>query len=729
MKKGLWNALTAALLSGVLLSAAGCTPTAKPYEAPDATLTIHGQADTANARNEISDTLFGVFLEDINYASYAMDDNLVANGLFEFDSDHWLVADGASLVRNETGGVSGACAAVEIPQSGGAVLNTGYSPVPMAVEKGIVYHFSAFIRASGYDGKVRISVRNEKKTVAEAQITVAESDEWVKYAADLTATESVSSGLSLCLTFESAGKLQLDGVALETGDSTAGIKNYMYEPIKELSPRFVRFPGGCVIEGKNMDSAYDWKNSIGVGSDGKAAVLTYTSVAADGTSETVTTTGEAVTRTPNTDIWQTGNNYYRMEYGIGFYDYFLLCESIGASAIPILNCGISCMIQSNGADLPGRNGNGAQDYIQDALDLVAFAIGDPDSEDENEAYWASVRAAMGHEEPFEMQYLGIGNEQWGRYFDRYEMFLEAFASAAKENPIYGKVQLIVGNGAVFTDTETDGRGGLARAEALAYQSAGKINKVSEYGVHDHHYYMNYTDFLTNVHHYDSYSRDENSRYDVFVGEYSANQINNLRGTMFQTPNNSWIAALSEAAYMTGLERNGDVVKLAAYAPMFGNAESSLNQWAVDMMYYNNTELVRSANYYVQQLFMLNQGKYLLDSELTYSDGVGSTYKIVGASNITVDKLFTVVSKEAGTGDIIVKIVNASPEDIALNITLSDVSAAGKVTITELQNDNPEAVNSLGATAVSPVGSGANIGGTFGYLSMCYSAAVIRIPVA
>lgn len=725
MKKNFFSALAAVLVSGVMLAAAGCAPTAKAFDSPDATLSVNGETDTTDARNIISDTLFGVFLEDINYASYAMDDNLVANGLFEATTmSHWQIANGASISRNETGGVSGGCATVSIGQHDGSVINTGFAPAPMAVEKGVEYNFSAFIKATDYDGKVTISVRNQQKALAQAEITVSQSEEWVKYSAVLKATETADEGLSLYLTFAESGSLDLDGVALETTDSTVGIKNYMYEPVKELSPKFVRFPGGCVIEGKNMDSTYDWKNSIGVGEDGKATELTYTSVAADGTSQTVTTTGEPVTRTPNTDIWQVGSNYYQMEYGIGFYEYFLLCESLGASAIPILNCGIACMIQSNGADLPGRNGNGAEDYIQDALDLVAFAIGDPDSTDENEAYWASVRAAMGHEEPFDMHYVGIGNEQWGRYFDRYEMFIEAFKEAAESNPLYGKVELIVGNGAVFTDTETNGSGGLARLEALAYQATGKIEKVSEYGVHDHHYYMNYTDFLKNTDHYDSYSREENTRYDVFVGEYSANQTSGA----FSTKNNSWMTALSEAAYMTGLERNGDVVKLAAYAPMYGCVDSSLNQWAVDMMYFTNTELVRSANYYVQQIFMLNQGKYLMESELAYADGMESTFKIVGASNAIVDKLYTVASTDGETGDLIIKIVNASPEDIRINIELSDVSVAGNAVVTELQSDDSEAVNQLGDIVISPKTSELKVGGTFGYLSMCYSVTVIRIPV-
>ncbi|MDE7158136.1 MAG: hypothetical protein K2N74_01025, partial [Clostridiales bacterium] len=430
------------------------------------------------------------------------------------------------------------------------------------------------------------------------------------------------------------GTVCLDNVTLETTDSTVGIKNYLYKALEDLSPAFFRFPGGCIIEGSSMNTAYDWKNSIGaVKENGDDKVNAFTYTLDDGTPHEVTTYGEFATRTPNTNLWGYNNNdakkcYYEMDYSIGFYEYFILCEALNASAIPILNCGMSCQIQggdygNKGVALAGRHSNGVADYIQDALDLVAFAKGDVNSSDANEKYWANVRKNMGHHAHFDITYLGIGNEQWSNayYNTYYEKFVEAFQTASESNEkLYGGIKLIVGNGPLFGQCENteEGTAGEAKTAAINYRKKGKIDALSEYGVVDHHYYMGYIDFFQNTHFYDNYSRDVLDGYEVFVGEYSANNNDHPAG-IFQHTNNSWITALSEAAFMTGLERNGDVVKLAAYAPMYGKYQTKYtfpdNNWPADMMFYTNTELLLTPNYYVQQIFMKNAGDYKVQSEL------------------------------------------------------------------------------------------------------------------
>ncbi len=723
MKK-LCRGCVCALLSLSCALASGCDAAPSPQEVLQASLTVDMGAQKERT---VSDSLFGVFLEDINYVSFAMDDDLIANGLFESPlEEHWRAEGGVSLALHE-GGVSGGCAAAEISRAGGAVFNSGYAPCPMAAEKGVVYRFSAFVRADGYEGKISLRLQRGRTVCAEAEVSVGQSGEWVKYTAEMTAAETASAGVEFCMQFEEAGSLFLDGVSLETTDSTAGIKGYMYDAIADLSPRFIRFPGGCAAEGRDMESTYDWKNSIGVGADGRATRLTYTAVAADGSREEVTTTGEPVTRTPNTDLWQTGDAYYEMQYGVGFYEYFLLCERIGASAVPVVSSGITCYFHGDMSDLPGRNGNGAQDYIRDALDLVAFALGDPDSSDENEAYWASVRVAMGHEEPFRMQYIGIGNEQWGeRYYARYEMFFEAFRAAAEQNPLYGKVIPIAGSGYCFADTEREGEGGLAREAALAYLAEGKIGSVSEYGIHDHHMYMNYTDFLVNADHYDGYSRDPETRYDVFVGEYSANQANGLNGAAYPTAANSWISALSEAAFMTGLERNGDVVKLAAYAPMFGCIDGKQNQWAVNMMYFDNTRVLPSANYYVQQLFMQNQSDRVLGSAISFS-GKGASCTFGGG--IAADRLYCVAGMDDGSGELVVKLVNVGVNKIRLQVRIAGGQAGEGGIAAVLQADDPEAVNDAEHTAVFPQTKEFAAGDSFVFELQGYSLTILRIPAA
>lgn len=695
------------------------------FDSPD----VEISAEVKGEGTRISDRLFGIFLEDINYASYLMDDNLISNGSFEYDTPlkGWEAVNGAQLTMRDENGVSSSnkkYLRVSANANGG-LQNGGYNACKMAVTEGKNYNFSAFVRGS-YEGNLVVRIADGQKIYAEKKIAVKQSGEWVKYKTALTANASVSANLCCQILLESSGEIDLDAVSLETEESTVGIKNYAYEALRDLSPKFIRFPGGCVIEGKSADSAYDWKNSIGVDGTGKAAVLTYKEMT-DGVEQTVTTTGEPCTRTPNTDIWQVGNEYYDMEYAIGFYEYFMLCDSLGASAIPIVNCGISCMIQTNGAGnyvlLPGRNGNGVNDYIQDALDLVAFAKGNVNSSDANEAYWAKVRTDMGHAEPFDMTYLGIGNEQWGTaYYGYYEKFAEAFQTAkAQNNALYGEIQLIVGNGVSINDVEKNGQGGTAKTAAKEYRTKGKITSLSEYGVQDHHYYMNYSDFFGYTTLYDSYTRGGAEGYDVFVGEYSANDVSN---PYFPTEKNSWITALSEAAYMTGLERNGDVVKLAAYAPVFGNADQVYNQWQVDMMYYTNTRLIRSANYYVQQLFAQNAGSRVYTSEVDFASGFEKQLKL--GNNVRIDKIYQVIGKDDETGDIIVKIVNAGREDVTVNVDLSGVKMTGIAHVTELQNDDVTAVNSLSKEKVTPEKYTLGVKSTFGYTARKNSVTAIRV---
>ncbi len=720
-------------LAGVLLASAcsclvGCGGDIPPLdgklkEFENPAVTLRANADEGK---EISDSLYGLFLEDINYATYAMDDNLILNSTGKFEQTRWSAVGSAELNWEETGSISAVNPGyleLSVYDAGTGIKYNGDGYYPLAVVKDTKYHFSTFLRTDGFTGNMKIAVKNASgKVFAEKTVEIAEQEEWVKYSTELTALDSADKNIYLEITFDEVGVVHLDGMAFETLDSTVGIKNYFYNAINDLNPSFIRFPGGCVIEGKNMDGAYDWKNSIGVDGSGKPEKLTYNLIK-DGETTQVTTTGEPITRTANMNIWVGVS--YDMSYQLGFYDYFLLCESVGASAIPIVNCGMACMIQSNGADFAGRNGNGVDDYIQDALDLVAFAKGSVDSADANEAAWAQVRADMGHPEPFEMDYLGIGNEQWGnKYFGYYQRFVEAFKAARGTNPeLYNGVELIVGNGPSITDVERNGTGGTAKRAAEVYKNAGRISSLSEYGVHDHHYYMNYSEFFQYANLYDGYTRGGDMGYDVFVGEYSANQISN---PYFPSAKNAWITALAEAAYMTGLERNGDVVKLAAYAPMFGNATDSFNQWQVDMMYYTNTELVLSANYYVQQLFAQNAGDFALTTERENATWFDSQFKLVYNSQQTADKLYYVMSKDSATGDIIIKLVNASGENVDVNISIDAMKMKGYAEVVKLQNGDTTAFNSLTEKKITPQYLNLGVDGVIGYTAEAGSVTSIRV---
>ena len=768
--------VSAVLLAGVfgataLCALAGCAsePVTFDEEAPAytdaaATLTVDGKVNKKDETRRISDSLFGVFLEDINYAGYALTDDLVVNGSFEAitksKSYGWERTKSTFTVENTDGIFKNNTAyaaknvnpnyAKIVAQAGGGIYNQGYDAMPMAVKAGTNYVFSAFVKSAAAV-KMTVEIRSGTKVCAKQEIDLVADSDWVKYTRTFAADETESENVRLYITFEQAATVYLDGVSLKTTDSTVGIKNYIYEAVEQLSPKFIRFPGGCIIEGnydQGENCAYDWKNSVGAVVNGTNAgddtvpAFTY-KVNTDGTvKEGAATYGEAVTRTHNPDLW-AGSSYYDLDYSLGFFEYFKLCESVGASAIPILNCGLSCqggVPAQKGQLLKGRHEKGVNDYIQDAKDLIAFAKGSVNSKDANERKWAQIRTDMGHPAPFKMDYVGIGNEQFDTAYYRtcYEEFIKAFAQE-DENSVYRSVKLIVGNAMHFVDCEKPllKIQGKAQAAAEACMKRGVIDRVDDFGVHDHHYYMNYTDFFTNAKLYDDYKSplDDYTRgYEVFVGEYSANESKSNTGGVFgfdgDAWRNSWITALSEAAMMTGFERNGDVVKLAAYAPMFAqwNQDKIGRNWQVNMMYYTNTELVRSTNYYVQQLFMKNQGAYRLDSEIAFADGFEATYSLTGAgAAATIDKIYYVTSK-AENGDVIVKIVNASSDEIKVNVSLRNVKAKGNATVTELQNNSYKAVNALGDTQISPATR--VIGGweknALGYTAKPYSVTAIRI---
>ncbi len=743
MKKQFTALMAGAVAAALLFSAAGCGGGEKPdREAPafdDAQATLKLTGVDTGANGDVSDELYGVFLEDINYASQALDDNMVKNGSFEkvagakySDGKHGWTASGATLtVLTDANGVMGesykdynssyhlSYASVEATANG-TLVNSGYTPAPMAVTEGTDYVFSAFMKSSA---AVNVTVTVTDGTADYASVTIPVSGGWKKYKRTVTATGTMAEGLKLQLKFSAAATVCLDAVSFETTDSTVGIKNYLYNAVKELGPKFIRFPGGCIIEGENYNQAYDWKNSIGAVSNGANAgddtvpALNYTLNTESG-DEAVTTYGEYVTREANVNLWENnGGEYFLMDYGIGFYDYFLLCDSLGASALPVVNCGLSCQGQAYpGAALQGRHNKKIADYIRDAADLIEFAKGDKTTT------WGAVRAAMGHEEPFKMNYIGVGNEQWNAggnsdYFTGYyEKFLEDeyFMEKCEQ---YG-VQLIVGNHQELRNCEgydssiadnpwnqgTDATGGDARKAALAYMNKGKISSLGEYGVQDHHYYNSPVDFFLHTHLYDNYTREGANRYEVFVGEYSAN--NNLKysgdfSSIYKI--NNWFSALAEAAAMTGFERNGDIVKLAAYAPIFAPVNESQRHWAVDMMLFTNTELVRTANYYVQQLFMQNAGTKKLTSELNFASGTETTFEPETAGKTRkLDRLYYVASVDETTGDYIVKIVNADEfSAIRLNIDLGDANITGIAAVTELSAAYQD-VNSLEDTPVAPV---------------------------
>ncbi len=640
MKKRILS-LMLALVMLLPLGAAGCTPKEGGTETAGTTgadtekepivpivedepfdgYVINASADTY----DISDNLFGIFLEDINFAVdgglYA---ELVCNRSFEYgwhaeggNQYSWNSESGTqwSVVNSADEGLNANNTQFARVSSSGSkiagIYNTGFFD-EMRIDDGAEYKFSVYARgANGYSGGLKISVESRNGAVLAEETIDSLTDEWHKYSFTMKASGSANSGARVAVRLDSRGTVDIDMVSLFPADTYKGrengIRRELGEMLEALEPSFFRFPGGCIIEGSTLEGAYDWKDSIGGGMKFEI-----------NGEETV---GDVATRPIGDNIWSWNWQPYYSSYGLGFYEYFLLCEDLDCEPVPVVNCGMSCQGQPgpNGVETPDVNGPVFQQYIQDALDLVEFCNGDETTA------WGAVRIAMGHEEPFDLHYLGIGNEQWGsEYNKRYALFREAFNDAAESNPeLYGDVKLIMANGPL--SGSHDGWDVVA--------SEG--NDIAD--VLDEHYYNEPEWFLSASGRYDAYDREAPT---VFVGEFAAKS-------------NTSRAAIAEAAYMTSLERNGDVVELAAYAPLF--AHNNHTQWTPDLIWFNGLQVWGSVNYYVQKIFSSNQPDSIIRSTVDGS-GMSGDEDLSGRIGVgtwaTAAKFDDVVVKDNKTGEII-----------------------------------------------------------------------------
>ncbi len=567
MKKKLRNGVLFSTAIATTLMIGGCSNNSGEDSVVDgdAKLTVKN-----NSVVEISDTLFGLFFEDINFA---LDGGLyaekVVNRSFEFRSNlassgslqGYRPMQGATLEILREGGLNEnnpSFAKLNTTEKGVGFINEGFLE-GMYFEKDAEYRFSVYIKSDTYNDKIKIALTDNRGNEIGVGYIENITEDWSKQEVVIKASETVDSG-NLNLTLENEGEVYLDMVSLFPVDTYKnrenGLRPDMVKMLEELNPAFLRFPGGCVIEGQNLGNAYNWKDTV----------------------------GDISERKQNENLWWGTKNYpYYQSYGVGFYEYFLLCEDLGAKAIPVVNAGMSCQV---------RGGNQAplsdmEPYVQDALDLVEFCRGDETTT------WGKVRIDMGHPEPFEIEYIGIGNEQYGKeYFDRYDLFVEAFREK------YPEIKLV-------------STSGIAPSGDMYEFAWDRINTLNEgedkyANLVDEHYYCAPEWYLKNINRYDSYDRDGAG---VFVGEYAA-RANTLK------------AALAEAAYMTGLEKNSDIVEMAAYAPLFGNITSS--QWTPDLIWFNNAEVFGSVNYYVQKLYANNTGDYTLETNLENIETVGNT---------------------------------------------------------------------------------------------------------
>ncbi len=540
----------------------------------------------------IQPTMYGVFFEDINFgADGGLYAELIKNRSFEFDNPYigWLPFGTVSIETKDpcfkrNPHYARMSYSKELTYTG--LENEGFRGI--GVKKGDAYDFSLYARTPGKDGiKLKIELVDNKNDIFETKEIEITGKGWRKYTAVLT-PEKTEPKSSLRITMLSQGTVDVEHISLFPQNTFMkrpnGMREDLAQALKDLNPGVFRFPGGCIVEGNNLSNRYQWKHTIGPVED----------------------------RPGNVNRWNFTFKHkkfsdYFQSYGLGFYEYFVLSEDLGAEPLPVLNCGLSCQYENHDPD-ENCPVSELKPYIDDALDLIEFANGPVSSK------WGKIRAEMGHPEPFNLKMIAIGNEQWGTlYTERLVVFMDAIREKYPD-------MLIVGSSGPAPDGKE-------------FDFLWEEMKRLEVDLVDEHYYRSPEWFFSNAARYDSYDRNGPK---VFAGEYASH----TRGR-----NNNLLAALSEAAFMTGLERNADVVHLCTYAPLFAHVDAW--QWRPDLIWFDNLTHVKTPNYYVQQLFGKNAGTHVVP--LT-SEGK----PVAGESN-----LYASAVMDKKTNELIVKIVNSS----------------------------------------------------------------------
>ena len=619
----------------------------------------------------IQPTMWGIFFEDINFAAdggiYA---ELVKNRSFEFFKPlmGWKIlkpdtTSGILIInQSSTNPANPRYARISIAEGEPAfgLSNAGFRG--MGIKKGMTYHFSVLVRQlEGSTLKMHIGLVNSKGEVIGTADLAPEARQWKKYTVSFAATVTEPKA-KLNIWFEGRGSFDIDMISLFPDDTwknrPGGLRADLVQLLADLKPGFLRFPGGCIVEGRDLDNRYQWKNTIGNIEDRHLIVNRW-----------------------NTEFAHRLTPDYFQSFGMGFFEYFQLAEDIGAEPLPILNCGMAC--EFNTAEVVPMDQLGP--YIQDALDLIEFANASADSK------WGKVRSQLGHPAPFNMKFIGVGNEQWGsQYIERYA----AFTKAIKEK--YPDIKIVTGTGPSPSGKDFD--------------FAGRELKKLNAQIVDEHYYANPEWFLQNATRYDNYDRNS---YRIFAGEYAAQS----KFTCSPDNQNNWKCALSEAAFMTGLERNADVVYMCSYAPLFAHVDAW--QWTPDLIWFDNLKSLGTANYYVQKLFSNNKGTEVLPMLLENKPLTGQ------------NGLFASAAFDKNSNEIILKLVNSSEKAQTANIVLEgNKKLMSKAKVIILKSENVNTVNSLEQPAlISPVEQELIIKGKkINKILGPYSFSIVRIKV-
>lgn len=591
--------------------------------------------NTKKVGAKVQPTMYGIFFEDINYAADGgLYGELVKNRSFEFpDALIGWKAFGKFEVKND-GPFERCPHYVVLGYSGHndtatGLQNEGYFGI--GIEKAEDYRFSVWAKAVSGDATVEVSLVDENTMEEHQEFATAElkvsGNEWKKYELVLKPTKTVQKA-NLRLLLKGKNSVALEHVSLfpkhTFKDRDNGMRRDLAQALYDLHPGVFRFPGGCIVEGSSLEQRYQWKNSI----------------------------GPVENRPLNGNRWLSTFNYrlfpdYYQSYGLGFYEYFLLSEDIGAEPLPVLNVGMACQYQNWNNPKAHVPVDSLQPYIQDCLDLIEFANGDVNTT------WGKKRAEMGHPAPFNLKFLAVGNEQWDNlYYERLRPFVKAIKAK------YPNIKLIGTSG--------------PDSEGEMFDKGWKAMKELKADLVDEHFYRDEHWFLSHGLRYEGYDRKGPK---VFAGEYACHG----KGKKW----NHFETSLYEAAFMTDLERNADVVDMATYAPLFAHVDGW--QWRPDMIWYDNTHMFKTVSYYVQQMYACNKGTNVLPLTMNGKAVAGQEGQ---------DGLFASAVVDKQKGEVIVKVANTSDKTQEVTLNLNGLKGSRSASLTTLQCDNMDAENTL-----------------------------------
>ena len=614
---------------------------------------VHAQTNEMIIRTnrqgaEIQPTMYGLFFEDINYAAdgglYA---ELIKNRSFEFPQNFMGWETYGKVTLKDDGPFERNPHYVRLDDPGHEHKRTGLQNegfFGIGVEAGKEYRFSVWARIPGEASKISVQLVNEPsmrehQAVASEELVI-DTKEWKKYQVLLKSPVTHPKAL-LRIFLASGNPVELEHLSLFPVDTwnghENGLRRDLAQALHDIRPGVFRFPGGCIVEGTDLDTRYDWKKSV----------------------------GPVENRPLNENRWHYTFPHrffpdYFQSYGLGFYEYFLLSEELDAEPLPVLSVGLACQFQNNEehahvavCDLDG--------YIRDALDLIEFANGSPESE------WGRVRTEMGHPEPFNLKYIAIGNEQWG---EEYVVRLKPFVEAIRKQ--YPDMMIIGGSG--------------PGSEGEQFEYLWPEMKKLKVDLVDEHFYRPESWFLNEGARYDNYDRKGPK---VFAGEYACHGS----GKKW----NHFYTSLLEAAFMTGMERNADIVQMATYAPLFAHVDGW--QWRPDMIWFDNLSSVKTVSYYVQQLFSLNKGTHVLPLTMNGKAVTGAEGQ---------NGLFASAVWDEDQNEVIVKIVNTSEKSQPVRFNFDGLKKREKLSdgrVIELKSDEPDAENTItNPTLIVPVES-------------------------